>query len=316
MLKYTVVTQWNPEYQPSTRHSEYDIHIPQTPKKRVKLKSARASQAIKNIIESHTLDNCQAVNLGLVVASAADIDAELRVAHHRRYREAFGLREDEFPFVEDITNLAAASLIGFHRKRMVAGELDPSASDLQKSKGISAELGHVDQLADWRGTKILDEEIRALPSSDEVSNEGLAFAHIYGSEDAKIHYRMRLINDDNGTPAGVGFSRNRAVADLETPDGSKYEIIKRSSFVVVPSEISDVAALGLDRLGSKLLAGKSEDPRFAPKFNYEADMWAKEVIEPFISDRPRRERSHAVLPASCIYFALIRYPVVDESHLG
>lgn len=310
------MTQWNIEPVARPQHSEHDIRDiqTQTPKKQAKYRSARAAKAIKNVMANPNVrDNCQAVNLGLLVASAADIDAALRVEHHRRYRETFGLGKDEFPFVEDVTNLAAASLIGFHRRRIAAGQIDSSRLAIPGSKGISAELGHVDQLGDWGGTKLLDEEIRALPSSEEIADEDLEFSRIYGSDDPRIHYRMRLIEAHNGELAGVSFSRNRAVADIVTSEGSKYEIIKRSSFVVAHDAIDDNAALGLNQLGLKLLDGKDKDPRFVPKFAYEVDLWAKEVIEPFITDKSKRERSHAVLAASCTYFALLRCPAIAES---
>jgi len=209
------------------------------------------------------------------------------------------------------------SLLAFHRqiRNQKVGEKNSVWSEV--GKGISAELGHVDQYADWDSAKPLDEEMRGLPLSPRLEEAGFTFENTYnGKDSAKIDYSFKLVNNerskqdrsdrDRGT-ASIMAIRKRAAADVYTDDGSRYEVIKRSSFMVdvlrLPEGQQPFLAdiFGVFRESGAFAKGEKE---IAERRAHEA---GAAIIEPFLADLQLRERSKTVLAISSLYFALKRY---------
>lgn len=229
-----------------------------------------------------------------------------RNAHYYRYRAMFRIATNE-PLFTEADNLAEASLFDLHHRLAAMTGDERAFARSMGGKGISAELGHVDQLGNWALGRELDEQIRALPNSEALAEAGFVFGDTYGEKDrAKINYRFYVSDhfesDDKDSPHHVGLKgvRKRAAADILTEDGDVFEIVKMSSFMI------DTAELGSDLRGriSKMVRLSQEKKKQA--LDELMDEVGAVIIEPFITSPENRAKTTAAVAASSLYFALHR----------
>lgn len=248
------------------------------------------------------------IELGQRVVTLTHADQSIRAAHHRRYRTMFDLPGSEPVIKDDGLGFAQQSLLDFDKRLILQDHLTAHPIWSSVGKGISAELGHVDQFGDWAVAHPLDEELRALPGSDALADAGFVFRDTYGTrENAKVSYDFKTVDN----PAGAGRSlmgiRKRAAADLDTVRGDTYEIIKRSSFLVNVGALEDGQKPFLSDIMHNLKKDKyatEAEKQAAAQTRREA---GQALIEPLLTDKARREQSQSILAVSTLYFALKRY---------
>lgn len=236
------------------------------------------------------------------IAHLTEIERGRRRAHYNRYKVAVGLPPLSSRLFNSGYYLPERSLVDLHKR--VAGMSD---TDLQKArlyggKGVSAELGHVDQYGDWSAGRVLDDEIRSLPGSVALRGAGFEFDDTYADKDrAKISFRITS-HDDQDDGQAISVMRKRAAADISASDGHTYGIVKLSTFLVNREELDDHENQLLDEVHEASRNSDSDELWFT------SQMFGEEVVEPFVSniDNLRVQRS-SVLAVASLYFALSRH---------
>lgn len=293
------------------RHSDFLRRVPYSP---VQFQAA-SLRSIENIAEDPEKPDDLSIELGMRVASLTLSDRSQRTSHHIRYRHMLQIPEEVDIVPPGIDGSAEESLIAFHKQLRVQGVTNTDSIWREVGKGISAELGHVDQRGHWESAKPLDDEMRSLPYSPKLRAAGFVFEDTYGQKDsAKIDYSFKLVNNEQGKhanrvskTASIMAIRKRAAADIHAEDGSRYEIIKRSSFLLdvlrLPENQQPFLAdiFGVLRKDDDFIEGEKE---VAERRAHQA---GDAIIEPYLADKQLRERSKVVLAVSSLYFALKRY---------
>lgn len=271
--------------------------------KKALLEDARR-QAIENVNGGNDIVSPLALELGSRVASLTFSDRSQRTSHHLRYRHILGIENDTDIATTDGMGFAESSLLDLHERTSGDAGVDQNTFWHEVGKGISAELGHVDQFGDWSAAHPLDVEMRALPESERLKDAGFNFLDTYGSKDlAKISYSFKIVDDEFGKGVSLMGIRKRAAADIITDSGETYEIIKRSSFLIDGLRIEeDMQPLLID-----ILKSLQDDDNLADHTRAAAQEAGQAIVEPFVADKDLRERSKVVLAVSSLYFALKRY---------
>jgi hypothetical protein len=226
-------------------------------------------------------------------------DRARRNSHHYRYKLMTQAAMYGSLF-DDQENFPEASLLDLDTRTASMTDEDKQRAAVYGGKGISLELGHVDQLGDWDAAKPLDGAIRMLPRSERLASAGFVFGDTYDvREKAKTTYKFYLSDREyRGAPV-VRAVRRRAVADILTEAGHEYEIVKSSSFLINDGELSPSQQRRLHEARrpstSKVEAGKVFTGI------------GLDIVEPFIGDSDLRQRSTAVLAIHSLYFALRRH---------
>lgn len=240
------------------------------------------------------------------VAGIVGTERSRRNAHYYRYRALFNVPEGE-PLLSVNNSYAEASLIDLHERTAVMTERQLEIARAMGGKGISLELGHVDQLGAWADGSVLDAQVRELPESRVLEEAGFTFRDTYGDKDrAKVSYKFYVSDhfedEDDTRPHHISLKgvRKRAAADVETKDGDTFELVKMSSFLIniqkLTMEQRDVLTRAFHSGGKA--SGQSPDNLM----NYAG----LDIIEPHIADVQLRRDSSAVIAASSLYFALRR----------
>jgi hypothetical protein len=169
-------------------------------------------------------------------------------------------------------------------------------------KGISAELGHVDQLGDWEIGHLLDDAVRRLPESEVLIDAGFVFGETYDSKDA-----AHITYDFYMSDGGLKSKRKRAAADVITENGTIYNLVKSSIFLIDEDALTSQEDIRAVRSVKRVLRVKGmTDVDREERDDVFAEVGGT-VVEPFITEKDRRERSTAVLAATSLYFALVRH---------
>jgi hypothetical protein len=192
------------------------------------------------------------------------------------------------------------------RTHMMSDKQYTTARELYGGKGISHELGHVDQLGDWDAGKALDAQIRQLPVSSALDAAGFDFQNNYDSkESAKLSYSFNVTGSLGR--ALLFAKRKRAAADIQAGDGSDvFEVVKVSTFLVSPELMTGSERKMIDgimKLGSEQKKKASGDDAF----DHAVQAAGEHLIEPVIRDPEIRKQRAAIIAASSLYFALFRH---------
>lgn len=227
-----------------------------------------------------------------------------RNAHYYRYRLMLNIKHAQPLFVGEPENLAEASLLDFETR---IKDLDDAGHSYVKAlggKGISAELGHVDQLGDWESGNCLDTLVRALPDSPALDKAGFVFGDTYDAKDkAKINYSFYLGDNARNLNKSIKGARKRAAADIIDENGNIYEIVKHSTFSIDVRELTRPQVALLDHVMKIIGNDEPKTKQDVARMN-EA---GQAIIEPFIADKNLKHESTAAVAASSLYFALHRF---------
>lgn len=249
------------------------------------------------------------------LADITHTERSRRNAHYWRYRAMFRIANND-RLLNDADNLAEASLLDLKGRVTEMSDEDYTFARSMDGKGISAELGHIDQLGDWQLGKELDAQVRELPTSERLLSTGFIFGETYDAKDrAMISYKFYV--PGMGKRASLKGVRMRAAADVLTEGGDIFEIVKQSTFLIDADSLSRDQVRLIERMMSVAHASvprskdRDEQQRLMTAFKERRsglmDDVGREVIEPFIADPQRREETTAVLAATSLYFALQRH---------
>jgi hypothetical protein len=273
-------------------------------------------EATDNIKALGLEDDEQIEELADRMANVMESERSRRNAHYWRYCAMFRIASNQRLFTGP-ENVAEAGLLDLNERVKKMDDDDYAFARSLQGKGISAELGHVDQLGDWNSAKQLDAMARALPRSERLAQEGFVFGDTFDKKDeAMINYGL-YVTSHGGGRLNVKGVRKRAAADILTEDGNVYEIVKQSTFLIDGSSISrEQQAIIEKTIETQQLKparkenGKQDehDARRIKGIQAEAMNEAgRSLIEPFIADAELRERSTAVMAVTSLYFALHRH---------
>jgi len=228
------------------------------------------------------------------------LERSRREAHSYRYRLMTGAAMSGMLFDSD-ENLPEASLLDIEERTGSMTDVDRARAAVYSGKGISAELGHVDQLGDWDAGHVLDDAVRRLPESKVLADAGFVFGETYIKKDtAQVTYEFYI------TDGGLKVKRKRAAADIITERGTMYDLVKSSVFFIDEHELqqSDVRSL---RSVKRMLKDDSLSDKERKKRDAVFSEAGAAIVEPFIVEKDQRNRSTAVLAATSLYFALVRH---------
>ena len=257
-------------------------------------------------------DNHQGV-ASIHLASVVEAEASRRGAHYHRYRlmTQAGMRGMLLDGVDSPLSLPEQGLLELRNR---IGALSQDAYDLAKDlyggKGISAELGHVDQLGDWDAVRPLDSDMRGLPDSSVLHDANFVFNNKFNSKaQAKIDYGFNVAGRLE-SPITI-VKRKRAAADVHavSKDGSNhesYELVKQSTFLVTDDELDDDAQELVNQV-KRLSSIDKPTPRDKEELDLAMQEAGMTIVEPLITDRDAREGQVGVIAATSMYFALYRY---------
>lgn len=223
-------------------------------------------------------------------------ERQRRIGHYYLYKMQARVGQSQPLFNTDLY-LPERSLLDIEQRtnRLSADEM---AQAKILGKGISIELGHIDQYGDWSGAHPLDEEMRSLPESPALERAGFVFADTYADKsNAKISYRFHAVVDSEGSEVAIKATRRRAAADIITRSGVIYDIVKSSSFLINRDELSEEHQDAIEEVSSN-----------ANSMNYTtiAQEVGGAIVEPYVGDKDLQQRGLAVLAATSLYFALRR----------
>ncbi len=251
------------------------------------------------------LPDHQSNDISVDLVQAVSAEHSRRGAHYHRYRlmanvgiTGMLLEEAEHPSL-----LPEQSLLEL--KTRTNGMSDGAymiARDVYGGKGISAELGHVDQLGDWDAARPLDAAVRQLPESDILQQAGFVFGNKYDTKDqAKISWTF------NAAGNLIIAKRKRAAADVHAVNEKSgeldtFEIVKQSTFLISESYLNAEHKYLIDDV-KKFGSAKGSEQEEREAFN-QAGM---SIVEPLISERELREEYSGVVAATSLYFALYRH---------
>lgn len=242
----------------------------------------------------------RSVEVGERLAHITAFEQDTRLAHYFKFKSTTLYAMDERLHADDADHIVEAALIDFDALMMMKGRSIAPDVWSSSSKGVSSELGYVEQLGDWDSTKELDEQVRALNTSELLAQVGIVLTHIHDRDDAQINYSLRLVSSMDQRR---GFSllgiRKRAVADLEGTDGSRFEIIRRSGFYIDETKLSveEVEAL------SVLMRIKERD-RIKRKQLFRD--YVGPIISEYVENADVRPEAR-VLPVTSSYIVLKRF---------
>jgi hypothetical protein len=239
--------------------------------------------------------------LAYKLAQALVPERSRREAHFHRYRLMTKAALHGSLFSSD-DNWPEASLLDIEKRTSALTDTDWSLAATYSGKGISAELGHVDQLGNWTAGRALDDAVRQLPESDVLADAGFVFGETYDrKEAAHISYEFYM------TDAGVKAKRKRAAADVITESGTIYNLVKTSIFLIDEVALSDPDDIRAIRSVKRVLRDKDMTDAELIERDAIFQTAGEAIVEPFIAEKDRRERSTAVLAATSLYFALVRH---------
>lgn len=240
--------------------------------------------------------NAETVRLGLEAAAIVNDDAHSRASWYQRWRNSLGIdlhdHDPVFPRVPAGIGMAARTL-AFMEDRLAHGKVHPSW--LAIGKGISGELAHTVLLGDWEAGSKIDEVFREFPDSSELEDVGFEVVNRYEKKStAPKHYRLRSGGGIDGLPRYLAINRLRAAADLISPRGDHYQLIKRASFV-----------LNLPNLDISVREQLSDAIHRRPDGKLWDDL-GQQIVEPVL-DEPQLRMNETIRPGSVVYFALRRH---------
>ncbi len=260
-----------------------------------------------------TLDKEHQDATSMHLTHVVEAEASRRGAHYHRYRlmTQAGVRGMLLDGPDSSLPLPEQALLEL--KGRIAG-LTEDAYDLAKNlyggKGISAELGHVDQLGDWDAVRPLDSAIRALPDSAALQDSGFVFDNKFDSKvQAKIDYGFNIAGRLH-SPSTIA-KRKRAAADIHAvnekgENAGSYEIVKQSTFLITDKELSSSSQALISKI--KRLAGISKPTNNEKQeLDHAMQEAGMKIVEPLIGDRDAREKQAGVIAATSVYFALHRH---------
>jgi len=262
--------------------------------------------ALENLTEQFP-DYPKNDTLATAVAIVTGSERSRRNSHYFRYRALFDVSDGEQLGI-DPENVVESSLFDLDARiaQMTPGQL--KMARLMGGKGISAELGHVDQLGNWNSGSLIDDEIRELPNSPALSDAGFVFADTYGDKSrAKTSYKIQLADEvsTDGVQSAHGAVlkgvRKRAAADVLTERGDAYDLIKLSTFVIHSAQLGREYLNAIDQVFT--LSSNKETAHLAGPV---ADKVGEAIIEPFIEHPEFRSLSPGIVAVSSMYFALHR----------
>ncbi|MES2876173.1 MAG: hypothetical protein V4678_01760 [Patescibacteria group bacterium] len=252
--------------------------------------------------QAQTNDALSRLALGL--ADVSTLANSRRNSHYSRYRLSVGIPAHE-TVLDRYDNLAESSLLDLRERTKSMSEADYQRALGYGLKGVSAELGHADQLGDIEVGGELDDMIRELPYSDTLAAAGLQFDDTYDAkEQAKISYKFQ--SGANRFGPYMFARRMRAAADVRTEDGAEFDIVKISDFYVDHEFVSrqhkrafsSIREVAGDDNATKLMKDRMQD---------QMNELGHEIIEPAISEKMLRQRRTGVLAVTSLYFALHRH---------
>lgn len=244
--------------------------------------------------------NAQNSFLANELAQIAEDTRATRSGHYYRYKIMTRIGMNETLITGEPISIPVYSLLDLDERTSSMDENDKLFALSMGGKGISAELGYADALGDWDAAKLLDEAIRGLPTSKKLVDAGFVFGDTYDAkENAKVTYKFYLNTQRGETFRAV---RRRAAADIITEAGHEYEIVKSSSFLVDPRQLSDSERALIKGVVQR--AG-NDDP--ANDYGEYATRAGDAIIEKRLRDKDTRLNAPVVLPASSVYFALRRH---------
>lgn len=239
--------------------------------------------------------------LAFKLAQAITPERSRREAHFHRYRLMTRAAMNG-QLLDSDENWPEASLLDIENRTSTLTDADWALAATYTGKGISAELGHVDQLGDWEIGHQLDDAVRQLPESAVLADAGFVFGETYdGKDEAHITYDFYI------SDGGLKAKRKRAAADVITENGTIYNLVKSSIFLIDEDALTTPEDIREIRSAKRVLRDKGMTA--AERWERDA-IFAKvgsAVVEPFISEKDRRERSTAVLATTSLYFALVRH---------
>ena len=258
-------------------------------------------------LDDHHPDYPMNDTLATGIAMILKAERSRRHGHYYRYLAPFNadttdrvLTGDQDPVEESLLELTSR-----------IDQMTPEQVEFARTlggKGVSAELGHVDQFGDWSAATPLDESIRRLPQSERLQDAGFVFTNTYEDKrQAKRSYRIHMNghhgdNDSDGPKGSVLKAvRRRAAADLVTPSGESIEIIKHSTFLLHSAQLGRKYLELLETIMT-LSANRETAKEAIPLMGEAGEL----IVEPFITHEELREVSTGVLAVSSLYFALQR----------
>lgn len=284
----------------SISHSDIDVHtgnLYSTPK----TQSMLHLEVIQNIV-AHFGAGHRAVEIGHRIADITTYEQNTRLAHYYQFKTAVAYPLSERLLSADAhsEDIVEASLIDFDAVATVAKQGMNLAVYASGTKGLSSELGYVDQKADWAAAHGLDERMRALTTSEILAHAGIFLTHVHERDEALIRHSLRQVVSPDGS-RGVSLLglRKRAVADVLGSDGSKYEIIRRSGFYIDETQLTDSEVRAIVRAS---MLGKNKDD--------ERKQILDDTIGPVIAeyvDNAAIRGEAKVLPVTSSYIVLDRF---------
>lgn len=254
-----------------------------------------AEENLENLHPGNPNNSVYANHLAHVLA----LDRSRRNSHHYRYKLMTRAAMDALLFdFDDQVNYPEASLLDLDRRTSSMTEEHKQRAAVYGGKGVSLELGHIDQLGDWAAARPLDAAVRVLPVSPILEAAGFVFGDTYDAkEKAKITYKFYLSDKNYGDLPVVRAVRRRAAADILTEAGHEYEIVKSSSFMINDAELTPAQR---KKLSVVRRPSKSESDEVFTEVGLD-------IVEPFIANNELRQSSTAVLAVNSLYFALRRH---------
>lgn len=264
---------------------------------------AKAKANLDDTHPDYPMNDTLATGIAMILKA----ERSRRHGHYYRYLAPFGtdytdglLNDGQDPVEESLFEL-------YDRIEQMTPEQIEFARSMG-GKGISAELGHVDQFGDWSAAALLDESIRSLPQSKRLKDAGFVFTNTYiDKSQAKRSYRIHMnghySDNDNEGPSGSVLKavRRRAAADIVTPNGDSIEIIKHSTFLIHAAQLGRKYLETLETI-MKLSSNKETAKEAMPLMNEAGEL----IVEPFITHEELRDVSPGILAVSSLYFALQR----------
>jgi len=238
-------------------------------------------------------DRRLAVAVGLKAFDLTKSERDTRQGWQLQLVHALGSRGMAHLFSPDRNDIARSALYQFINLAEVKARTLESHLFFESATGIPGELGHVDQYGNWGTTKTLDDTIDHLPHAPAPDeNEPLMFEKVFEYGEGKRSYDLKM----NGN--ALLLIRKRPIADIADADGNKYEIIKRSSWMVFHQNLSTEQREVLEN-------------ELAARFRFEDDketlrQVGRTIIDPIIEDKERRKKDPYLFPISALYFVMLR----------
>jgi hypothetical protein len=239
--------------------------------------------------------------LALNLAKALNPERSRREAHFHRYRLMTKAALNG-ALLDPNDSWPETSLLDIEKRTSSMTDADWALAATYTGKGISAELGHVDQLGDWDAGRELDDAVRQLPHSEVLADAGFVFGETYDTKDA-----AHITYDFYMTDGGLKAKRKRAAADVITESGTIYNLVKTSIFLIDEAVLHTPEDIRAARAVKRVLSDKGMSPHERLERDLVFNRSGNTIVEPFITEKDRRERSTAVLAATSLYFALVRH---------